>query len=184
MDTLPSLLAPAQAEALAHEIEECTAAGVPADLSRTVAALSHVLSACDIVAVAESGEAATADAEARLMQVARAHFSLAELLDLAWLGGAIARAPRRSGWDRLALTQLADELAGVLRGLTRAAVEAGADGPDGEAAAGAVEDWARGALRGLDRYRALLAELKAAPEADLAMLSVAVRTLSELLRGR
>ena len=90
MDTLPSLLAPAQAEALAHEIEECTAAGVPTDLSRTVAALSHVLSACDIVAVAESGEAATADAEARLMQVARAHFSLAELLDLAWLGGAAA----------------------------------------------------------------------------------------------
>jgi NAD-specific glutamate dehydrogenase len=36
--------------------------------------------------------------------VARVHFSLAALLDLAWLESAIDRAPRRSGWDRLALT--------------------------------------------------------------------------------
>jgi glutamate dehydrogenase len=113
------------------------------------------------------------------MQVARTHFSLAELLDLAWLDNAIGRAPRRSGWDRLALTQLEDELAGVLRGLTRAAMQT-----EGDGTLPVAEAWARSSLRGLDRYRMMLGELKAARQVDLAMLSVAVRTLSELLRGR
>jgi glutamate dehydrogenase len=181
--SLDRLLAPSQLEALRRDCDAYAREGVPEDLARAVAGLPQLLAACDIVAVAETGGAA--GGEERLLRVARVHFALAALLDLAWLGEAIDRAPRRSGWDRLALTQLADELAGVLRGLTRAAVEAGADGPDGEATAAAVEAWARGgALRGLDRYRALLAELRAVPEPDLAMLSVAVRTLSELLRGR
>ena len=155
---------------------------MPPDLARTVAGLPHLLGACDIVAVAEAGP--TGDAEARLLAVARVHFAIADLLQLAWLGGAIARAPRRSGWDRLALAQLDDELAGSLRALARRAVEAGTAGTEGGDTLSAVEAWAGASLRGLERYRALLGELKGVPEADLAMLSVAVRTLGELARGR
>ena len=44
-----------------------------------------------------------------------------------------------------------------LRGLTRAAVQAGGDGTRP-----GIEAWARASLRGLDRYRAVLAELKRA----------------------
>ncbi|HEX8374269.1 MAG TPA: hypothetical protein VF606_03720, partial [Geminicoccaceae bacterium] len=166
-------------EALERAVAGLAADGVPPELARTAAGLPHLLAACDIVAVAENGSDESPQAQGRLLAVARVHFSLAALLDLAWLEAAIDRAPRRSGWDRLALTQLADELAGILRGLTRNAVAADC----GSNPAG-VEAWARANLRGLDRYRALVAELRAAPEADLAMLSVAVRTLGELLRGR
>jgi glutamate dehydrogenase len=180
--SLDSLLAPAQAEELARATAAYAGEGVPADLARTLAGLPHLLSACDIVAVAEVGP--DEQAAARLIAVARVHFAIADLLQLAWLGGAIARAPRRSGWDRLALAQLDDELAGSLRALTRRAVEAGTGGTEGGDTLSAVEAWAAASLRGLERYRALLGELKAAPEADLAMLSVAVRTLGELTRGR
>lgn len=187
--SLESLLDPAGAEALARAAADLAAAGVPPDLARAAAALPHLLAACDIVAVVGEGGADPAAAAApadpsspaeggRLLAVARVHFQLSALLDLAWVEAAIDRAPRPSGWDRLALSQLADELAGILRGLTAAAVAAGVG--DGEG----VEGWARAALRGLERYRALLTELKAAPAADLAMLSVAVRTLGELARGR
>jgi glutamate dehydrogenase len=179
---LDSLLAPAQAEELAQATAAYTDEGVPPDLARTVAGLPHLLGACDIVAVAEAGP--TGDAEARLLAVARVHFAIADLLQLAWLGGAIARAPRRSGWDRLALAQLDDELAGSLRALARRAVEAGTAGTEGGDTLSAVHAWAGASLRGLERYRALLGELKGVPEADLAMLSVAVRTLGELARGR
>ena len=156
--------------------------GVPPDLARTVAGLPHLLGACDIVAVAEAGP--TGDAEARLLAVARVHFAIADLLQLAWLGGAIARAPRRSGWDRLALAQLDDELAGSLRALD----PAGGGGGDRRDRRGRHivrgRAWAGASLRGLERYRALLGELKGVRRLDLAMLSVAVRTLGELARGR
>jgi glutamate dehydrogenase len=179
VEALGEVLAPVQAEALGRAAADLAAEGVPQELARTATGLPHLLAACDIVAVAETGSDRSSEAEGRLLAVARVHFSLAALLDLAWLESAIDRAPRRSGWDRLALTQLADELAGILRGLTRNAVAA-----DCRSDPAGVEAWARANLRGLDRYRVLVAELKAAPETDLAMLSVAVRTLGELLRGR
>jgi glutamate dehydrogenase len=184
MAALDSLLAPAQAERLAQATAAYAEAGVPAGLARTAAGLPYLLDACDIVAVAEAEPAGAPEAEARLLAVARVHFAIAALLELAWLGSAVARAPRRSGWDRLALAQLDDELAGSLRALTRRAVETGTAGAEGGDTLSAVEAWAGASLRGLERYGALLAELKAVPEADLAMLSVAVRTLGELARGR
>jgi NAD-specific glutamate dehydrogenase len=69
-------------------------------------------------------------------------------------------------------------MAGSLRALTRKAVDAGA------ATAAEIAAWGGSALRGLERYRAVLREIRASGAADLAMLSVAVRTLGELARGR
>ena len=118
--------------------------------------------------------------------MARVHFALADLLQLALAGGCDrTAAPRRSGWDRLALTELDDELAGSLRALPGGRWRRGPPGPKVGRHIARAGRGLGGSDRceGLERYRALLGELQGVPEADLAMLSVAVRTLGELGRG-
>ena len=90
--------------------------------------------------------------------------------------------PRRGRWDRLALTGLEDDLSwhparpypgGELgRGGRRAT-------PRRRRRASRLGSSSK--VQGLRRYRALLEELRQVPEPDLAMLSVAVRTLAELV---
>ncbi len=152
------------------------AAGIAPDVARHLASLPQLLAACDIVrtAPATGGDAALLDA-------ARVYFALDGALDLPWFKACVRATPRRGRWDRLALTGIEDDLSWILRGLTQAAVAAGAAGQDPEAAHLMVEGWLESKLHGLTRYRSLLAELREVPEPDLAMLSVAVRTLAELV---
>ena len=114
----------------------------------------------------------------RLLRAARSYFALESALDLPWLKARVQAAPRRGRWERLALTGLEEDLAAVLRRLAAAAMRAGIGGDDPPATQQSVEAWLDGTLlAGLRRYRALVNELHQAGEADLAMLTVAVRTL-------
>ena len=97
---------------------------------------------------------------------------------LPWLRRQLRTAPRRGRWDRLALTGLEDDISSHLRALTQAASSAGAEGADAAATQANVETWLE---REVPRFRALLEELRQMPEPDLAVLSVAVRTLAELV---
>ncbi|MGH6903294.1 MAG: hypothetical protein ACREIR_11195, partial [Geminicoccaceae bacterium] len=54
------------------------------------------------------------------------------------------------------------------------------EAPDGVAVESQVAAWLDGSVTGFTRWQRLLAELQRQPSADLAMLSVAVRSLSEL----
>jgi glutamate dehydrogenase len=56
VEALDSLLAPDQLRELGDGAARFVSAGVPADLARTVAGLSYLLAACDIVAVARRGQ--------------------------------------------------------------------------------------------------------------------------------
>ena len=96
-------------------------------------------------------------------------------------GGLLRAAPRRGRWDRLALTGLEDDISSHLRALTQAASSAGAEGADAAATQANVEAWLEREVPQLRRFRALLEELRQMPEPDLAVLSVAVRTLAELV---
>ena len=147
------------------------AAGVEPGLARTLAGLPYRLAACDVVLIAESR--AERAAEPALEEAARVYFALDAALALPDLRARLARA--RRGWDRLALTQLADELSGVLRQLTRTALASGCAGATADEAGAAVERWLAGNVRGVDRYRAIVSEIAAMDEADLAVLSVAIR---------
>jgi glutamate dehydrogenase len=164
---------------LAAAAAEHVAAGVDADLARKMAGLPQLLAACDIVYVTPAG--GTGSDEGRLLEAARLYFALDDALDLPWLKGAVARAPRPDRWHRLALTGIEDDLSGVLRGLTGAVMATGAAAPDGGAAAASVAGWLEENVAGLARYRALMQELRQVAAPDLPMLSVAVRMLSELL---
>ena len=172
---LDELAGEGQRARLAAAAADHAAAGVDADLARTVAGLPHLLAACDIVRVAAPAAAEiAAGRDDRLIEAARLYFALDDALDLPWLRAAVARAPRPDRWHRLALTALEDDLSGVLRGLTAAMV---ADGVPGGDAAG----WLESRVAGLGRYRALVGELQQAPAPELPMLTVAARMLGGLV---
>ena len=160
-------------EGFRAEIEN--AGGDPA-VARQIANLPLLLAACDIVRTAPAG----AD-EAGLLGVARVYFALDGALDLPWLRRQLRTAPRRSRWDRLALTGLEDDLSSHLRALTQAAIASGVKGGDPSATESSAEAWLAHEVPPVVRYRALLEELRQMPEPDLAVLTVAVRTLAELV---
>jgi glutamate dehydrogenase len=173
---LDHVIGPGQAGSIEATRAEYEQAGVEPALALAAAGLPLALAACDIACVAPP------DDETALLRAARSYFALENALDVPWLKSRIQAAPRRGRWERLALTGLEDDLSGVLRGLTAAAMRAKIDGDDPQATQHGVEAWLDGTLRaGLRRYRALIGELHQAGEADFPMLTVAVRTLAELV---
>jgi glutamate dehydrogenase len=157
------------------------AGGVEAELARTIAGLPDLLAACDIVRVAPTSDEQPQDE--RLFETARLYFALDDALGLPWLRSAIQQAPRPDRWHRLALTGLEDDLSGILRGLTAEVMAEGAAAQEPSAAAASVARWLDAEVKGLSRYRALIQELQSTTSPELPMLTVAVRTLEELLPG-
>ena len=153
-------------------------AGVPAPLAQNVASLPFRLAALDIVDARARAEqqGILLDAEG----LARLFFAIAAQLQVDWLRSRLRRLPFSGRWDRLAATALEDEIPTILRRLAVAAAREIGSISDPAAAAEAVQDWLEGRVHGVARYRALLEELQRSGEVDLAMLSVAVRTLSAL----
>ena len=178
MGDLEQLLAREQAIHLDGTVAGYVEAGTERDLARSVAGLPHLLSACDIVTVAQS---LGRNDDSSMLRVARVYFALDARLNLAWLRSQIQRAPITSRWDRMALSALEDDLAEALRELTAAALAAGIDSNDTESAGEQVAQWSHRSLTNVDRYRALLEEIEMAERPDLAMLNVAVGVVGKLL---
>jgi glutamate dehydrogenase len=143
------------------------AAGVPAALARRVASAEGLIAALDIAEVAQV-------VQRDVGEVAEVHVGVAQRLALADLRRQIDGLPADSYWQGLAKAALVDDVAGLQRAITQAVFGAGQGGPGGRLAA-----WEAGNRLALDRARHLLAELGDA--ADLAMLSVALRELRNLI---
>jgi NAD-specific glutamate dehydrogenase len=58
---------------------------------------------------------------------------------------------------------------------------AGLEASEVNSAAASVSEWLESKVQGVNRYRVLVQELRQLPGADLAMLTVAVRTLAGLV---
>ena len=180
IDALEEVLAPTQTITFSGTVAAYAEAGLPRPLARQVSALPLFLPAADIVAAAQSWQSDAAVEDVDYLAVARIYFALSAVLDIAWLSARLRRAPTESRWDRLALTGLEEELSNVLRRLTLACVGELGVVQDPEEVRARVESWLETRLHGLVRYRRLLADLKGATTPALAMLSVAVRSLSDL----
>jgi glutamate dehydrogenase len=149
---------------------EFIAAGVPADLARQVARIDLVHAALDICDVqGETGRTTAC--------VTGVYFALAERLSAPWLRERIGVLPKHTHWQTLARAALKDELAERLRSLTAATVGL-TIGTDDPAALLAAWEGAHG--QALARVRQVLAEVQAAKNPDLAMLSVSLRELRRL----
>jgi len=165
-ETVPTLLTPG-----VGDVEQLSAAGVPAALAEQVAHIEALVPALDIVEIAES---VGLDA----VSAARAYFDLGDRLELHWLRDQIVALPRDTRWDAMARSALRDDVYAEQAALTADVLRAGANGrPPAER----VEAWLAHNEPAVDRCLNVVADLRAAGPLDLARLSVAVREVRNLM---
>jgi glutamate dehydrogenase len=165
-----SLLDAAAREPIEALAGRWAAAGVPEAVAVRVAAYDTLFGALDIVEIAESSQRPIA-------AVAGVYFTLASRLGLGWLRARIHALPAGSHWQTLARGAMRDEVGQLQRAITAGALAEGAANAN---AADLLDAWAARNAAPLARAERMLAELRALPSADLAMLSVALRELRGL----
>ncbi|MBX9635103.1 MAG: NAD-glutamate dehydrogenase, partial [Magnetospirillum sp.] len=159
-------------EAVAVRTQDYVAQGVPADLAAKVANLIVLASAADIVRIA-ARQGITVE------QAGQLYFTVGHRFGLGWLRFSAQKQSVSGHWQKLAATAAIEDLYGYQRDITTAvAVEAPA-----LPAAEALAAWIATHRVYVERTDAMLAELKAAPQIDLAMLIVAGRQLKTLMEG-
>ncbi|MGV3494832.1 MAG: NAD-glutamate dehydrogenase [Ramlibacter sp.] len=144
-------------------------AGVPQALALQVDDAGALLHALDIAETAEASQRP-------LALTAQVHQGVGQRLGLERLRQQIELLPADSFWHGLARLALADDLTDLQRSIAQQAVARQA----GEAAE-VLDAWERDNRQALERARRLLAELQETPGSDLAMLSVALRELRNLV---
>jgi glutamate dehydrogenase len=144
-------------------------AGVPEALAWHVDAADGLFNALDIAEIAES-------THRPLDETAEVHSGVGERLGLERLRQQIELLPAESYWHNLAKLALGDDLADLQRSIALEAIG------HHEGAAGVVLDrWEHDNRQAMERAQRLLTELRDTPTGDLAMLSVALRELRNLV---
>jgi glutamate dehydrogenase len=122
-----------------------------------------------------------ADVTTRPLEVViGAYFRAGSRFSLSWLRDRILELPRADRWQALARATLRDDVSALQRSLTIHVLLSAA--PDADAEAG-IDAWSANNAAAVDRYLAMLADIKASRSYDLATLSVALREARNLLRG-
>ena len=163
------------AEETRTEIERGTRravdAGVPETLAREIASLDPLYSGCDIVRIAN-------DRERPVEDVARIYFTIGHRLGLDWLRSSAAMLPAETEWQAAAAAAVIDDLYIQQSELAVRILE---DAGRARNAAAAAERWWTANGRDLSRAECVVADLRAAGNADLAMLTVANREIGSLV---
>lgn len=148
-------------------------AGVPEELARMVAGTSHLYTLLPIIEAAEvTGET--------LENVASAYFSVGGALDLSWYMHQLTNLPVRNNWQALAREGFRDDLDNQQRSITVSVLRM-SDGPEEFDARVALWLAQRPAL--VERWKAILGELRSAGDVDYAMYVVASRELQDLAQS-
>ena len=167
---LPELLDAAGRARVDAAVADHVAKGVPEELATRVVTLDALYSTLDIVEVA--------GATRRPVElVAEIYFELSTRLGLPWLREKIGQLPGDKHWQMLAKAAMQDDLSGLQRTI---AGEVLSGGGESSARDELLALWQERNRRAIERAQQLLAELRAAPVADAAMLSVALRELRNL----
>jgi glutamate dehydrogenase len=169
-DALSEVLVASEREAAERMATGLTEAGVPQELAARVAGFEALLSALDIVEVANA-------AGLPVETVAAAYFTLGARLELHWLRGRVGELPRDDRWQTLARAALREDLYTQHRALTADVLE-GAEGEvDVEAR---LADWARRNRVAFDRCAQAMTDIKMGGLYNLTTLSVALREIRNL----
>jgi glutamate dehydrogenase len=167
VDALRNRLAPQMAD---HpRVLSWTNAGVPAQLAQEVGAAERLFSALDISEIAET-------AQAPLAITAEVHFGVGERLGLENLRQQIELLAADTHWQVLAKVALGDDLADLHRSIASDAVRGAGASADEK-----LSGWQARNPMAFARARRLVAELADTAAPDLAMLSVALRELRNLV---
>jgi glutamate dehydrogenase len=167
---LHELQGPGERARIEAEVARHVAEGVPQELAQRVVSFDALHGMLDI---AEAAGSAAQPVEL----VAEIYFAVANLLGLPWLRDKIAALPGDQHWRMLAKVAMQDDLTDLQRAITVAAL---AGGDEAAPAPARVDAWQQANARALERAAQLLAELRAAPTTDSAMLSVTLRELRAL----
>jgi glutamate dehydrogenase len=168
-EALAALLPADQGEALAARVAAATAAGVPEDLARRAAAFERVAAALPITDRALA-------AGQPIERVARLHFAIDARFRFDRLMAAADAIADGDAWARRAAAAARDDLAHAQNDLLAGVLGTG----QGDAAT-ALAAWSAAHAQPVQRIDALLAELDQQPRIDLAMLTVATRSLRAAL---
>ncbi|MCX2779811.1 NAD-glutamate dehydrogenase [Microbulbifer thermotolerans] len=168
---LPEVLSGAPRRDWEARYQELLEANVPEQIALLAASPTHLYSALGIAVSARA-------AERPVEEVASIYFRLADALDLHWFGTQITGMPVESYWQAQAretsMDDLDSQLSTLAVNLLRLAGEAGLD------VDGAMSRWSVIMAPAIQRWNSLVSELKAAPAADFAMFTVALRELMYL----
>jgi glutamate dehydrogenase len=168
---LPELVVGIDRHDLQQATEALIEADVPAQLAEAVAGLNILFSGLDIVEVAQALPRPVVE------EVAAVYFQLGDWLAIDWLRDRIIALPRGDRWQALARAALRDDLYREHAALTADVLRMGAPGSDAQTL---VEGWTEHNRTAVDRFSALLADIKAASSFDLTTLTVALREIRSL----
>jgi glutamate dehydrogenase len=166
--SLDSSLSKQAAHTLEARVAELFKAGVPESLARRIGKLTILKAAPDIALVAE--RAGTPVAE-----VTATYFATEEYFQLDRVANAVSDIVVSDYFDRLALDRALDSIGDAERRLTAAMVG------NGQAGAGAVEEWVRPRQAEVERIRSTIHEITGSG-LTLSKLSVAASLLGDLAK--
>ncbi|MER6916613.1 NAD-glutamate dehydrogenase [Streptomyces sp. NPDC000594] len=169
---LPKMLRGADLEWYGSIHRELTEAGVPDELAVRVAGFSSAFPALDVVAIADR-------TKKQPMAVAEVYYDLADRLRITELMDRIIELPRADRWQSMARAAIREDLYAAHAMLTAdvLSVGNGSSSPEERFTA-----WEERNVSILGRARATLEEIQGSDTFDLANLSVAMRTMRQLLR--
>ncbi len=156
---------------VAAEAQRYVAQNVPPALARRVANLEVLFSGCDIVRVAADSGHAIAD-------VAEVYYQIGDRLSLDWLRQAAIALPAETDWHSMAAAAIVEDLYAQQSALTVRIMDGFGGGSGGDTA---IEAWWVDNRPRIARAEDVVADLRAAGAADLAMLTVASREVRAVL---
>jgi glutamate dehydrogenase len=155
---------------LARRAETLAGHGVPADLARAIAGLVDLVAAPALARIALA-------AKADITGVAKVYFAIGARLGFDWLRSAAGEVMAETAWQQRAVTAVIDDLHALQAELTgRVITAAGGLAGVGQLA----HNWTERNRAALQRFDALLAEMRMATMIDVAALTVALRELRAL----
>ncbi len=145
-------------------------AGVPELLARMVAGTSHLYTLLPIIEAADvTGQ--------NPAEVAKAYFAVGSALDITWYLQQISALPVENNWQALAREAFRDDVDWQQRAITISVLQQGDGTQDVEAR---LALWMAQHESMIERWRAMLVEIRAASGTDYAMYAVANRELLDL----
>ncbi len=149
-------------------------AGLPPDLARVAASWGRLHTALDVVEVARARGRSVED-------TATTYWLVFEQLGIDWLWDAVSGLPRQTRWQNQARSAVRDDLLGALAGLTDEVLRSGDryDAPNV-----LMMGWATADRRAIERTSRVLTDVRAAGALDVTTLTVAVRSMRNLVAIR
>jgi glutamate dehydrogenase len=144
---------------------------IPAEVAERLSSLHYLFYGLDIIRVA-------ANTETEVLDVAQTYFALEMDLELHWLRHKVSELSADDMWQRRAKAGLGDEVDNSLRTLTQEVIQSSVDIKKLEQR---LTHWRESNNDSIKHYRATFSEIKAESELTLAMVTVAIRELRNLI---